>query len=402
MTDPVPPESNPGTVRAVAVQLALLFVAALSLRPPIVGLGPLIPEIRPALDLSHTLAGLLVAVPVACLGVFALPAGWAIARWGLVMAMAGALGLAALFGMLRAVAADSLQLFVGTIGTGAALGLAGALLPGAVKAAAPGRAGLATGVYAVAIQLGAALSAMVAVPIALQVGWRGSVAVLSGFCLVAMAGWLAGMRGRLPLRPPRVQRLPLPFGRARAWHLAALFSINSICFWGLAAWLPSYYVELGWPQTDAGLLVAVYNLAALPATLVVPWLSDRAGVRRPFLAAAGLLLAAALGGVLVLPEAAFAWMLLVGVALGSMFTLTLTLPVDIGDRPVDVAGLAAVMLAGGYLLAAVSPATLGWVRDVTGSFSTALVTLIGVALLQLPLVWWLPRRIRHAAVVSTH
>jgi MFS transporter, CP family, cyanate transporter len=378
----------------------MLFVAALSLRPPIIGLGPLIPEIRPALDLSHTLAGLLVAVPVACLGLFALPAGRAIARFGLVMSMAGALALAAGFGVLRAIADDSLQLFIGTIGTGAALGLAGALLPGAVKAAAPGRAGLATGVYAVGIQSGAALAAMSAVPLSFLVGWRGSVAVLSGLCLVAMIGWVAGMRGRVPLRPRRVDHLPLPFTRLRAWHLAALFSINSICFWGLAAWLPSYYVELGWGAADAGLLIAALNLASLPATLLVPWLSDRMGVRRPFLATTGLLLAIALTGVLLLPGWAVGWMILCGIALGSMFTLTLTLPVDLGDRPVDVAGLAAVMLAGGYLLAALSPAMLGWVRDATGSFSMALITLIGVALLQLPLVYWLPRRVRHCVVVS--
>ncbi len=391
---PAGDNASPSGVPAMRLFVAMLFMAAVTLRPPIVGLGPLIPEIRPALDLSHTLAGLLVAVPVACLGVFALPAGWVIARFGLVLAMAGALAAAAIFGMLRAASADALQLFLGTVGTGAALGLAGALLPGAVKAAAPRRAGLATGVYAVGIQLGAALAGIAAVRLSLVLGgWRASIAVMSAICLVSCVAWLIGMRGTLPLRPARVEHLQLPFRRWRAWHLAALFSINSICFWGLTAWLPSYYVERGWSGVDAGLLIAVMNLSALPATLVVPWLSDRRGVRRPFLAASGVVLGLAIAGVLVAPDAAIGWMIIGGMAIGAMFTLTLTLPVDIGDRPVDVAGLAAVMLAGGYVVAAFSPAMLGWVRDLTGSFAVSLGALSVIALLQLPLVRVLPKRI---------
>lgn len=375
------------------VYFAMLFLAALALRPPIVGIGPLLPEIRAALDLTHAFAGLLVAVPVICLGLFALPGGWVVGRYGLFRAMAAALLVAGVLGLARAAAADGLQLLAGTVGVGAALGLAGALLPGAVKASVTRFAGLATGIYAVGIQLGAALSAMAAVPLAAAFGWRGALAAFSGLAVVVFAGWLIGTQGTLPRRPARVAHLPLPFRRRRAWHLAAIFSINSVCFWGLAAWLPTHLVELGTPPAAAGLQIAILNLVSLPATLLVPWLSDRARARRPFLAAAGLVLAVAIAGIILLPAAVTAWMVVAGIALGSMFTLSLTLPVDSGDDPVTVAGLAAVMLAGGYALAATSPAILGLVRDLTGSFVPALVLLIGVALVQVPLAVRLPARV---------
>lgn len=371
----------------------MLFMAALALRPPIVGLGPLIPEIRAALELSHTVAGLLIAVPVACLGVFALPVGWVVARHGLVLSMAGALAVAAAFGLLRAAAFDGGQLLAGTVGVGASLGLAGAMLPGAVKASVTRQAGLATGIYAIGIQLGAAFSAMLAVPMAVMFGWRGALVSFSLLSLVVCVGWIVGTRGTMPMRPSRVPHLPLPIKSLRAWHLAVLFSINSVCFWGLAAWLPSYYVERGWQPADAGLQVALLNLCSLPATLLIPWLSDRVGARRPFLTVAGGFLGVAILGVIVAPAAATLWMILGGLALGVMFTLTLTLPVDIGQNPSEVAGLAAVMLAGGYALAAISPAMLGWVRDVTGSFVPALALLVVVAIVQLPLVQRLPARV---------
>ena len=51
--------------------LAALFVAALALRPQLVGVGPLLPDIQDDLGVSHAVAGLLGTIPVLCMGVFA-------------------------------------------------------------------------------------------------------------------------------------------------------------------------------------------------------------------------------------------------------------------------------------------------------------------------------------------
>ena len=51
--------------------LAALFLAALALRPQLVGVGPLLPEIEDDLGVSHAVAGLLGTIPVLCMGVFA-------------------------------------------------------------------------------------------------------------------------------------------------------------------------------------------------------------------------------------------------------------------------------------------------------------------------------------------
>src|SRR6185295_8798129 len=47
-----------------AVLLAALFVAALALRPQLVGAGPLLPEIQDDLGVSHAVVGLLGTIPV--------------------------------------------------------------------------------------------------------------------------------------------------------------------------------------------------------------------------------------------------------------------------------------------------------------------------------------------------
>ena len=71
--------------------------------------------------------------------------------------------------------------------------------------------------------------------------------------------------------------------------------------------------------------------------------------------------------------------------MGTIFPIVLTLPVDVGGRPADVAATAALMLLVGYLLSAVAPLAFGIARDLTGDFglSLGLLVVLGVALVAL-------------------
>jgi CP family cyanate transporter-like MFS transporter len=73
------------------------------------------------------------------------------------------------------------------------------------------------------------------------------------------------------------------------------------------------------------------------------------------------------------PEFGFGWMLLAGIANGMMFTVTMSLPLDVADSPIDVGAAAGMMLFVGYLITASAPSALGWVRDTTGSFDLVLL-----------------------------
>ena len=74
-----------------------------------------------------------------------------------------------------------------------------------------------------------------------------------------------------------------------------------------------------------------------------------------------------------------------------MFTLVLTVPLDLESRPEQVGALIGMMLGVGYTLGALSPLLLGAVRDVTGSFTGALWLVVGFAALLLATVLALPR-----------
>ena len=115
--------------RRPAATLVALFLAALTLRPQIVGVGPLIPEIQDAFDTSHALVGLLGTIPVLCMGLFAPVAAYLAARVGTRRAMTLGLALIGCFGVLRAVMPSAwlVVLLTWPVGIGMGLGTLGRL-----------------------------------------------------------------------------------------------------------------------------------------------------------------------------------------------------------------------------------------------------------------------------------
>src|SRR5438093_13429425 len=109
--------------------LAALFLAALTLRPQLVGVGPLLPSIKDDLDVSHAVAGLLGTIPVLCMGVFAPPAPHLSRRIGSRAAIAACVAAIGAFGIARAVVPGAIGVLLLTFPLGVGMGLAGAFMP---------------------------------------------------------------------------------------------------------------------------------------------------------------------------------------------------------------------------------------------------------------------------------
>jgi MFS transporter, CP family, cyanate transporter len=252
-------------------------------------------------------------------------------------------------------------------------------MPVAVKEHFAHRPAFASGVYTTGINMGSALSSALAVPIAAAWGgWRAALAVFSGCTILCFAAWLLLTP---PVRGERIRAVPprLPWGRRVVWALVAVFALQSIVYYGLVSWMPDSFQERGWSDTAAGALVGVMSVAALPAGLVVPYLADRGGSRRQWLAlTAGMLLVATIG-IAALPGGGWVWAALAGFGIGASFPMTLTLPLDVAREPSETGAVVGLMLGAGYTITAVGPLALGAVRDFTGSFSTSLWVLVAVA-----------------------
>lgn len=379
-------------LRSVSALLVGLFIASLSLRPQLVGAAPLIPQIQDELGLSHAQAGLIGTIPVLCMGLLAVLAPIAASRMSLFAAVALSLLITGAFGLARAASPDGITLVLLTFGVGAGMALGGALLPLYVREHLRHRPVAGSVAYSSGLQLGAAVAAASAVPLAAALaGWRSSLAVFSVVTLALLVPWWVLGRRRGAGQSTRLRLSRRLLSDRRGWALGLVFGLFGVVYYGLISWMADVYRERGWSPEAAGLLIAVLNVASLLGALTAGLLTRRFGLRGSLVVlAVGFAIAPA--AFVVLPDFGFAWAGLAGFTNGALFPLLMAVPLPIGHSAEEVAGMTTVMIGAGYTLAATSPILLGAVRDGTGSFTASLLVLaligvcfaIGVALLS---VW---------------
>ena len=180
----------PVVLRPWLLLLGLVLVA-LNLRPALSSMAPLLGEVSDRLGLSAAQAGLLTTLPVLCLGLFAPLAPILARRFGTERVVLGIL-LTLGGGIVLRSCLGEVGLFAGSILAGASIGVIGVLLPGIIKRDFAGHAGTMTGVYTMALCLGAALAAGATVPLSESLGqsWAMGLGFWALPALLAVVFWL--------------------------------------------------------------------------------------------------------------------------------------------------------------------------------------------------------------------
>jgi len=356
-------------------------LAAISLRTPVGSLPPVVDEVSADLDLSAAAAGLLTTAPVLCFGLFAPAAPLLARRLGGERVLLVALVPIVLGLLLRGVGAAS-ALFAGTLLAGAGIAVGNVIVPAVLKGRFGTRVGLLTGLYTAALSGGAALAAGLTVPIsqALDLDWPAALAVWAAPAVVALAvlaAALARTGGRARTEPGSSGAARL-LGEALAWQVTVFMGLQSLVFYACLAWLPSILRDDGYRAESAGALLALYAVAGIPASLLVPIAAARAATQRPLVTLMTAAMAAGLCGLLLAPEAAVVWVALLATAQGGAFGLALTLIVLRSPDPRRAAELSGMAQAIGYGLAAAGPLTVGVLRDATGTWTAPLVLLLAL------------------------
>jgi CP family cyanate transporter-like MFS transporter len=369
--------SHPVLRRPWLLLLGLILVA-LNLRPALSSMAPLLSEVSKSLGLSAAQAGLLTTLPVLCLGLFA-PLAPILARrfgaervvLGILLTLAGGIILRSSFG--------AAGLFAGSILAGASIGVIGVLLPGIVKRDFAKHAGSMTGVYTMALCLGAAMAAGATVPLSQY--FQGSWAMGLGFwilpALVAALFWLPQVGHKqgahhVAYRVRGLLRDPL------AWQVTLYMGLQSSLAYIVFGWLPSILIGRGLTPTQAGLVLSGSVIVQLASSLAAPWLATRGKDQRLAIVVVMSLVLAGLFGCLYAPlEGLWGWAILLGLGQGGAFSLALTLIV-LRSRDAHVAANLSGMAQGiGYTLASMGPFAVGLVHDLTGGW-TALGWIFGV------------------------
>ncbi|MBV6287163.1 CynX/NimT family MFS transporter [Pseudomonas aegrilactucae] len=360
---------QPVRVKRPWLLLLGLVLVALNLRPALSSMAPLLGQVSDSLGLSASQAGLLTTLPVLCLGLFAPLAPILARRFGSERVVLGIL-LTLACGILLRSALGTVGLFAGSILAGASIGVIGVLLPGIVKRDFPRHAGALTGVYTMALCLGAALAAGATVPLSQHFDQRWALGL--GFWLipavVAALFWLPQARqghGKhaVAYRVRGLLRDPL------AWQVTLYMGLQSSLAYIVFGWLPSILIGRGLSPTEAGLVLSGSVLVQLASALTAPWLATRGKDQRLAIVLVMMLTLAGLFGCLYAPLGGlWGWAVVLGIGQGGTFALALTLIVLRSKDSHVAANLSSMAQGIGYTLASMGPFAVGLVHDVTGGW----------------------------------
>lgn len=370
--------------------LISLVLIALNLRPALASVSPVLEAIRSDLGLNSTVAGLLVAIPSVCMGVFAFASASIIRRFGLERSVLWSVGLIGVATLSRVAGSQLVILYAGTVAVGAGIAIGQAMLPSVVGRYFPYKTALVTGLYTAAFNAGAVLAGGATVLLRNVTGsWAIALASWGLLAVPAMLAWGVATRGER--RPPDTsaaapeQRAEgLPWRQGRAWFLGFFLGGCSGLYLSVMTWLAPRYQAEGVSADHSGFLFAFFCAVQVAGALIAPALAQRTRDRRPWLGLTLVLTAVGMLAIAIRPlQAPYIQVTLIGLGIGGLFPLVLTLPLDYAPTAADIRRLVAMMLGVGYLLGGLGPLGLGILVDLTGGHRLSFLALASIALLML-------------------
>ncbi|MFJ4133100.1 CynX/NimT family MFS transporter [Pseudomonas cyclaminis] len=372
---------------AVWLMISVVLVA-LNLRPSMAAVGPLLSSIRGDVPLSFSSAALLTMLPVMAMGL-AMFFGMGLARrFGEHRSIVLSLLVIGVATLSRLFLDSALELIVSAIAAGVGIAMIQALMPALIKSRFSDNVSLFMGLYVTAIMGGAALAASFSPFVQMRTGsWRIGLAIWAVLALLALVFWLA-QRSTIPPLPQAGSGPQASFfGNRRAWLLAIFFGLGTASYTCVLAWLAPYYVEQGWSEQNAGLLLGFLTAMEVVSGLITPAIANRRRDKRGVVAVLLVLIIIGFCGLILSPQAlSLLWPCLLGLGIGGLFPMSLILSLDHLDNPRRAGGLTAFVQGIGYLIAGLSPLIAGMIRDQLGSFEWAWWSLTAVVVLMLLIV----------------
>lgn len=382
--------------KATAVPLALLTIAlillAVNMRAPIVMLGSLAPILKDTLGLTDGMIGWLGALPMPAFAIGSLLSPYLARRLGLEQSLILMVGLLSLALGVR-VLGDAGLFFVGTGVMALAIGFMNTLGAPLIKKHAPNHIALMTGLLSLCMSLFAGGVAWVVLPMTQAFGWQigmGSWAVVGVMTLII---WLMIAKRSKPNSTVTSQGKSNfnPWADINAWALAAFMGIQSLLFYGMAAFLPMIGAAKGLPLHRATELALTFQIAAPFTIIALTYLIKRGAPVRVTAVVAAILDAVGVAGLIYMPEYLHLWSLLMGLGAASIFTLSLmmfSLRTRDAETARDVSGM---VQAVGYTIAFFGPVLLGKLFEIYQDWHMPLMTFLALMVANIYFAWFATR-----------
>ncbi|EJQ61309.1 MFS transporter [Bacillus mycoides] len=369
--------------------LALFFVS-INLRIGITSVSPVLETIRQDLNISNFSVSFLTAIPVFCMGTFALLTGKVIKKYGAEKAIMACLILIGFATCMRAFTSSISTLFASSLFIGIGIALAGPLLSGFIKEKFPTKIGLMIGIYSVGMGTGASLSAGLTIPLqhVLKDDWNMALAFWGVLTIIAIIFWYPVMKRKKNTSTQDKKNNSLPLRNKKAWLFTIFFGLQSGIFYSITTWLAPANQSMGVSSEQAGTLITVFTVVQMICSFLIPTLADIYKNRALWLL--GSICFVLVGLSLMIYPLTTPWIpsILLGIGLGGVFPLALMLPLYETKTSEDASAWTAMMQSGGYIMGGFIPVLAGIARDYFNSYTQffIIMALLSLILFMLTLV----------------
>ena len=368
----------------IAFYIAIVLLG-MNLRPIMAAIGPLLEMMQGRIGISDVEGGMLTTIPVFAMGSIALFGGFIQARFGVREAIIVACLLVAAGNGLRLIWNSPFALLLTAAIGGIGIAVVQALMPTFIKQNRTVDPGRGMALFTTGIMGGAAVASATAAPLANLKSWEFSLAVWIFPALLAGVVWIL-TTAKLSVDPGK-RAYTLPLKSPRSWYLMLFFGIGTAAYTLVLAWLPPFYVDHGWAASSSGFLLGGLTICQVMSGLILSAVISRFPDRRRVLAAililtcVGLLMLVAAPNLLAIPA-----IVTIGIAIGSLFPLSLIVSLDHLDDPSAAGSLMGFVQGGGYIIASAMPFLAGKIHSAFESFDVAWVLMVVALVFQLAMV----------------
>ena len=379
---------------SILIILGVIFLS-LILRTPITSVGAIVGPLKSILDINNTVAGFITTIPLIAFAIFSPMVAKFSNKAGLektllFSAVIISIGLGLRFYI------NTYVFFITTFIIGVGITVGNVLLPGLVKKYYPEKIGIMIGFYAVVMNIGAAVAAGISYPIlSTNIGGKNFatglavniwiiIAVVNIVIYVAMS-----KNNNASEVTDTHEKVHGYFKYSKMWTIMLSMGLQSALFYCSVSWFAEIMISKDFSPETAGLLLSISQFAQFPSTFIVPILADKLHNKLiiPVVITIGYLIS--LVGMLY-TSGNFVLMLtfiiIFALAGGGSFSYVMYLFSVKSRNESEAADISGLAQSGGYLLAAIFPPLLGYIRDISDWNKALYVLILTAAVLLITLV----------------
>ncbi|MCK3881831.1 MFS transporter [Streptococcus suis] len=368
--------------------IAGIVMLGVVMRAPFTALPSILTDIATSLGVEVSSLGILTSIPLIMFALCSSLAPRLAAKFGMEKLMALVLMVMVLGSGIRVF--NLPLLFVGTVLVGATIAFINVLLPSLVAANFPKKIGFYTTIYITLMGVAATVAAMIAVPIVTATSWQVFIYLITAIVFLAFLIWLPNVKNNHRFETKNQQQQTGSLWKNKAAIAFLIFGgLQSVLYYTEITWLPTISQSVGFTKAEAGLMAGIFNLTAIPMSMIIPATLSRQTkeMRRNIMLGTSSATLLGLALMTFLPSNFILWSILhiilsfSNAALFPYMMLGFSLKTSNSQATAQLSGM---VQTGGYLIAAFGPGLLGYSFPLFGSWMPLILVL---AVVTLAMMW---------------